>query len=98
MPMTPPPIETVPHRDAGRVERVMWRRRMRITGWLLAIWFIVTFGVSFFARELSIVVAGWPVSFWMASQGALLVYVALVVFYARRMGRLDEERHAALGD
>ena len=81
------------------LEQRLWRRRMRVTGGLLAVWFAVTFGVAFFARELSLVVFGWPLSFWVAAQGALLVYMALVVVYARRMGRIDEERDdAAPGD
>ncbi len=74
------------------LEQCLWRRRMRVTGWLLAAWFVVTFGVSFFARELNVVLLGWPVSFWVAAQGALLVYMALVVVYARQMGRVDEVR------
>ncbi len=74
------------------LEQRLWRRRMRVTGWLLAAWFAVTFGVSFFARELSVVVFGWPLSFWVAAQGALLIYMALVVVFARRMGRIDDER------
>lgn len=68
---------------------------MRTTGWLLAAWFVVTFGVSFFARELNAVMFGWPLSFWVAAQGALLVYMALVVLFAHRMGRIDEERDDA---
>lgn len=79
-------------RTLDDLEQRVWRQRMRITGWLLAAWFVVTFGVSFFARELNVVVLGWPVSFWVAAQGALLVYMALVVVFARRMGRLDEMR------
>jgi putative solute:sodium symporter small subunit len=71
---------------------------MRVTGCLLAVWFAVTFGVSFFARELNVVVLGWPLSFWVAAQGALLVYMALVVVFARRMGRIDEERDEERGD
>jgi len=68
---------------------------MRVTGWLLVVWFAVTFGVSFFARELSMLVLGWPLSFWVAAQGALLVYMTLVVVFAHRMGRIDEERDDA---
>ena len=74
------------------LERRLWRRRMRVTGWLLAAWFAVTFGVTYFARELNVVVLGWPLSFWVAAQGALLVYMVLVVVFARRMGRVDQER------
>lgn len=69
--------------------RRRWRSCLRITVLLAGIGFLVTFGVSFFARELSFSVFGWPFSFWMASQGALLVYLALVCVYARAMHRLD---------
>jgi putative solute:sodium symporter small subunit len=97
MPPTPPSAalsaDVSPQdRVLDDLEQRLWRRRMRVTGWLLAAWFAVTFGVSFFARELRVVVFGWPLSFWVAAQGALLVYMALVVGFARQMGRLDEER------
>jgi putative solute:sodium symporter small subunit len=68
-----------------------WRRNMRITGVLLAVWFVVTFGVGFFARELSFSFFGWPFSFWVGAQGALVVYVLLIGYYAYAMNRLDRE-------
>ena len=71
--------------------RCRWRRSQRITALLLCVWFVVSFGVPFFARELSLPVFGWPFSFWMAAQGALIVYVVLVWVYARLMHRLDVE-------
>ena len=70
-------------------ERQRWRRCLRLTALLLLIGFAVTFGVAYFARELSGSVFGWPFSFWMAAQGALLVYLVLVCVYARVMHRLD---------
>lgn len=79
---------------ADRQDRTLWRRRMAVTLALVVVWFAVTFGVTYYARELSVVLWGWPVSFWVAAQGALLVYVALVLVYARRMGRIDDERDA----
>ncbi|QPF72930.1 DUF4212 domain-containing protein [Roseateles sp. DAIF2] len=71
-----------------------WRRNLRLTGLLLVLWFGVTFGVSFFARELSFSFFGWPFSFWVASQGALIVYAAIVWYYAWAMNRLDREAEA----
>ena len=68
-----------------------WRRSLRITGLLLALWFAVTFGVTFFARELSAAREGRSFSFWMAAQGAVIVYALLVAWYARLMARLDVE-------
>ena len=49
----------------------------------------VTFLVAFFARELSFSFFGWPFSFWMAAQGAPLMYLVLVLVYAAAMNRLD---------
>jgi putative solute:sodium symporter small subunit len=71
-------------------QRAYWRKTLRLTGVLLAVWFGVTFGVAFFARELSFTFLGWPFSFWVGAQGALVVYVLIVAFYAHAMAKLDE--------
>lgn len=71
--------------------REYWRKNLRITGILLAIWFVVTFVVGYFARDLSFSFFGWPFSFWMGAQGALVVYVVIIWFYARYMNKLDQE-------
>ncbi len=66
-----------------------WRNNLRTTALLLGIWFLVTFVVSFFARELSFGFFGWPFSFWMGAQGAPVVYGLIVAFYAWYMNRMD---------
>ena len=43
--------------------RVYWRKNLRITAILLAIWFVVTFVVGFMARDLNFTFFGWPFSF-----------------------------------
>jgi len=68
-----------------------WRRNLRITAVLLSIWFVVTFVVGYFARELSFNFFGWPFSFWMGAQGALVIYCLIIWFYARYMNNLDRE-------
>ena len=76
-----------------------WQRNLRLTGVLLFIWFATTFILSYFARELSgIVIFGWPLSFYMAAQGSLLIYIAIIWYYARAMGKLDDEYGVAEGD
>ncbi|GAB4039112.1 MAG: hypothetical protein Fur0014_08560 [Rubrivivax sp.] len=72
-----------------------WRKNLRITAILLAIWFVVTYVVAYFARELNFEFFGWPFSFWVAGQGALVVYVLIIGFYARYMNRLDQEHGVA---
>jgi putative solute:sodium symporter small subunit len=86
MPMPPPPPPDY------------WRRTLRMTAVLLGIWFFVTFVIGYFARELDFSFFGWPFSFWVAAQGALIVYVVIVWFYARRMDRLDHEYGVAEND
>jgi len=68
-----------------------WQRTRRLTGGLLLVWALVCFGITFFARELSALrFFGWPFSFWVAAQGALLVFCGIVAYYAYAMGKLDE--------
>jgi putative solute:sodium symporter small subunit len=71
--------------------RRYWHTNLRFTAVLLSIWFLVTFGVAYFARELSFSFFGWPFSFWMAAQGSLVVYVIITCCYAYRMNRLDRK-------
>ena len=71
--------------------REYWRRNLRITGVLLAIWFVVTFVVAYFARDLNFSFFGWPFSFWVGAQGALIVYMVMIWYYARTMNKLDQE-------
>ena len=78
--------------------REHWRRNLRLTSTLLAIWFVVTFVVSWFARELNEVVIIGPLGFYMGAQGALIVYVLIVWFYARRMNEIDKEFDVDEGD
>ena len=68
-----------------------WRKNLRITGILLAIWFFVTFVLGYFARDLNFSFFGWPFSFWIAAQGALIVYCVIIGYYARYMNKLDIE-------
>ena len=72
--------------------REYWRKNVRLTASLLAIWFVVTYVVGWFARDLNaITILGFPLGFYVGAQGALVVYVVLIFYYAKRMNRLDKE-------
>ena len=68
-----------------------WQLNLRLTTVLLTVWFAVTFTVIYFGRSLEGQFFGWPFSFWMAAQGALIVYVALVCVYGVVMDRIDHD-------
>jgi len=72
--------------------REYWKRTVNVTIVLLAIWFIVTFVMAYFAVGLhNIVIGGFPLAFYMSAQGSLIIYVVLIWYYARKMGQLDRE-------
>ncbi len=68
-----------------------WRKNLNITAVLLGIWFLVTFVLTFYARDLSFNFFGWPFAFYMAAQGSLIIYVVIIWYYARYMNSLDRE-------
>jgi putative solute:sodium symporter small subunit len=78
--------------------REYWHRNLTITAILLFIWFVVTFVVGYYARELSFNFFGWPFAFWMGAQGALIIYVILIWYYARYMNNLDRAYDVHEGD
>ena len=76
-----------------------WGKNLKLTGILLFIWFASTFIMGYYARELAeINFFGWPLSFYMGAQGSLIIYVVIIWYYARAMGKLDEEYGVAEGD
>ena len=71
-----------------------WSESLRIVGKLLCVWFIVSFGCGILFKDFldQFSIGGAPLGFWMAQQGSIICFVALLVTYARSMNKLDE-RH-----
>lgn len=68
-----------------------WQINLRMTGILLAIWFVATFVMGWFARELNEITIIGPLGFYMSAQGSLIIYVAIIWFYQRYMNDLDKQ-------
>ena len=58
------------------------RRGPSLRAVLLLVWLLASFGFMFYAHDLNQVVAGWPLNFWFAAPGALIVFVVLIGLYA----------------
>jgi len=70
-------------------------RHLQLKGALLLVWVLVSFVAMYFARDLGkVVVAGWPLGYWIAAQGAVLVFIAIVVVYGWAMNRLEAQDQA----
>jgi putative solute:sodium symporter small subunit len=100
--MPPEAVTTLDSDPAGQqrlraARAAHWRRTRRLTFTLLALWLATGFGTVFFARELAqVTVFGWPLSFYMAAQGASLICLAIIGVYAWRMRRYDQAYAHAL--
>ena len=70
-----------------------WKQNLRYIVLILAIWF----GVSYFAGIMianqldSLRIAGFPLGFWFANQGSLVIFVVLIFVYVKLMDKLDEK-------
>ncbi len=70
-----------------------WRENIRTVLFLLAIWFIVSYGMGvLFADALDhIRFLGFRLGFWMAQQGAIFCFVILIFVYVYKMNKLDHK-------
>ncbi len=70
-----------------------WSANVRIILISLVIWALVSFGFGILLRPMlaGISVGGTDLGFWFAQQGSILVFLALIFFYAWKMNKLDAE-------
>ncbi|MBT9514132.1 MAG: DUF4212 domain-containing protein [Acidovorax sp.] len=67
-------------------------RHLRLKAGLLLLWALVSFGATYFARDLQVlVVGGWPLGYWIAAQGAVLVFIGIVVAYGWAMNHFERQ-------
>jgi putative solute:sodium symporter small subunit len=78
--------------DINKAEQY-WHRNLQIIFSYLVVWFVVSFGFGIvFVEELNqFNIFGFKLGYWFANQGSILVFCALTVAYAIRLGRLDSE-------
>ena len=70
-----------------------WKSNIKIVSALLSIWFFISFGCGILLVDFldQFRLGGFKLGFWIAQQGAILVFVALVYAYIYLMDKLDEE-------
>jgi putative solute:sodium symporter small subunit len=73
--------------------RAYWRANTALIRNLLIVWGLVSLGFSILLVEpLNAFQFGKvPFGFWMAQQGSIYVFVALIFIYAAQMDRLDRK-------
>jgi putative solute:sodium symporter small subunit len=73
--------------------KAYWKENLRYLLILLSIWFLVSyvFGILLVDQLNTIKMGGFKLGFWFAQQGAMYVFVILIVIYVRLMNKLDKK-------
>ncbi|WP_298914962.1 DUF4212 domain-containing protein [uncultured Algimonas sp.] len=87
----------VTHEPGEAAKAAYWRSAKRLTLGLLCVWFAASYGAGILFREAldSFSIGGAPLGFWFAQNGAIYIFLLLIVIYCIQMTRL--ERRYGLG-
>lgn len=72
-----------------------WRRSVRVMGILLVVWAVAGLGCGvLFADVLNQwSLGGFPLGFWFAQQGSVIVFVIVILVFACVLNRIDARFH-----
>jgi putative solute:sodium symporter small subunit len=71
-----------------------WERTTRLMFIHLGVWFFFGYVVHMFVKPLNTIiipVLNFPLGFYMAAQGSLIVFVVMLFLFAKQQDRIDRE-------
>ena len=70
-----------------------WEKSRGLLMITLAIWFIFSIGIFLFGAEINKVTGPfvYPWKYWFTCQGSLGAFVILIIWFANRQEKIDEE-------
>jgi putative solute:sodium symporter small subunit len=90
---TPPPETEI-------LKQSYWRKNLCLMGALLIIWAIAGLGCGVlwadYLNQWKLFGTGYPLGFWFAQQGSIIVFVLVILIYALGMNRLDRNHRQAM--
>ena len=78
-----------------------WRRTTRLMLTHLGVWFFFGYIIHMFVKPLNTIIIpilGFPLGFYMAAQGSLIVFVTMLFLFARQQNQIDREHGYAEED
>jgi putative solute:sodium symporter small subunit len=63
----------------------------RLTTICLLLWLFITLLPALIARRPDLRLGDWPLDFWVAAQGCVIVYLLIVVVYAWLVNRWERQ-------
>ncbi len=76
-----------------KTAQAYWQTVLKLLTKILIIWAVVSYGFGIILAPVlnNIHLGGYPLGFWFAHQGSIYIFVALIFYYAKKMGQIDEE-------
>ena len=70
-----------------------WKANIKLVLSLLCVWFFVSFVCGILLVDVldTIRLKGFKLGFWIAQQGSILTFIALILIYIRAMDKLDSQ-------
>ena len=70
-----------------------WKANIKLVLSLLSVWFLVSFVCGILLVDVldNIRFGGFKLGFWIAQQGSILTFIALILIYIRAMDKLDSQ-------
>jgi putative solute:sodium symporter small subunit len=69
-----------------------WGKTSKLMVTMIGLWFAFGFIVHMFVTPLNgIKIFGFPLGFYMASQGSLIIFVGMLFWFARAQDKVDRE-------
>ena len=85
----------MPHSaDLKEREVAHWRKTSRLMFTHLAVWFFFGFIIHMFViplNKITVPILNFPLGFYMAAQGSLIVFVVMLFMFAKQQDKIDRE-------
>ena len=87
--------------DEKANEEAHWRNTTRLMFTHLGVWLFFGYIIHMFVvplNKITIPILGFPLGFYMAAQGSLIVFVAMLFVFARQQNKIDRDHGYAEED
>lgn len=82
-------------------DEIHWVRTRNLMFSHLAVWFFFGFIIHMFVKQLNTITVpflGFPLGFYMAAQGSLIIFVVMLFVFARQQDKIDRQHGVAEDD
>jgi putative solute:sodium symporter small subunit len=77
---------------SSNMNEVHWKKTSSLMITMMVLWGIFGFGIHLFVNQLNAIkILGFPLGFYMAAQGSLIIFVAMLFWFAKAQDKIDRD-------